>query len=195
MVQFTSFAIPLVVPYYLTRIAGWGPLASGALLAFWAAGALAGSGLAPRVVRGLGVKRAAFASGTLVVAGLAGIAAWPAEPRLLTMIACLLLQGVGIGMYQVAYSDLVVAALPPAQRGVAGSLTMVTRTVGIVLGASLLTWIVQAAEAIAAAGGAAARPAFMAAFSTVFMWAALAAGAFFAASALRRGTWSDQTAR
>jgi hypothetical protein len=72
---------------------------------------------------------------------------------------------------------------------------MVTRTVGIVLGASLLTWIVQAAEATAAAGGAAARPAFMAAFNAVFMWAALAAGAFFAASALRRGTWSDQPAR
>ena len=36
VVQFTSFTIPLVVPYYFTRIVGWGPLAGGGLLAFWA---------------------------------------------------------------------------------------------------------------------------------------------------------------
>ena len=195
VVQFTSFAIPLVVPYYLTRVAGWGPLASGALLACWAIGALAGSSLAPRAVGAFGVRRAAFAGGMLVMAGLAGVALWPAQPQLPMMITCLVLQGVGIGLYQVAYSDLVVAALPVSQRGVAGSLTMVTRTVGIVLGASLLTWILQAVESAALAAGAGAQAAFMASFRAVFLSTAATAGVFFAASALRRATWFDRPNR
>ena len=88
------------------------------------------------------------------------------------MIACLMLQGFGLGAYQVAYSDLVVAALPITQRGVAGSLTMVTRTVGVVLGASLLTWLLQIAENAALAGGAGTQTAFMAGFRAVFLGAA-----------------------
>ncbi len=189
VVQYTSFTIPLVVPYYLTRIGGWSPLASGTMLACWAVGALAGSLLAPRVIRGLGVRRAAFAGGVLVVAGLAGTAFWPPTPQLGAMVACLLVQGVGIGAYQVAYSDLVVAALPVGQRGVAGSLTMVTRTVGVVLGASLLTWVVQAVEQASLARGLAANVAYLAGFQAVFLNAAAVSAVFFLASGLKRGTW------
>jgi MFS family permease len=194
VVQFTSFTIPLVVPYYLTRIGGWSPFASGAMLACWAVGALAGSLLAPRVIRGLGVRRTAFAGGVLVVAGLAGTAFWPPMPHLAGMIASLLVQGIGIGAYQVAYSDLVVAALPIAQRGVAGSLTMVTRTVGVVLGASLLTWIVQAVEQAALARGLAANAAYLAGFNAVFISAAGVSTVFFLLSRLSRGTWSASRA-
>ncbi len=192
-VQLTSFAIPLTVPYYLTRVAGFGPLASGTLLAIWAVGALAGATIASRTVRGLGARRAAFASAVLVIAGLAGIALWPAAPAYGLMLACLLLQGFGIGLFQVAYTDLVVAALPLSARGVAGSLTMVTRTVGIVLGACAWIWILQAVESAALATGGAAQPAFMAAFGAVFQAASLAAGGFFALSCLRPRTWFGPT--
>ena len=188
-VQLTSFAIPLTLPYYLTRVAGWGPLASGTLLAVWAIGALASAAIASRTVRGLGARRAAFVAALLVVAGLAGIAFWPATPHYALMISCLLLQGAGIGLFQVAYTDLVVAALPLSARGVAGSLTMVTRTIGIVLGASAWMWILQAVESAALVEGAAAQPAFMTAFGAVFQAASLAAGAFFALTCLRRRTW------
>ena len=230
VVQGTSFAIPLILPYYLSRIGGWTPLATGMLLSCWAAGALAGSGIAHRLLRAFGVRRTAFAAGLLVLAGLVAIALWPALPalvaevgtassaalpavsslpllsslppvstapspllpawmHLLMMVACLLLQGVGIGLYQVAYSDIVVASLPVSQRGVAGSLTMVTRTVGIVLGVSLLTWILQSVEAAALARGLEARAAFMEGFHAVYWSAAAMAGVTFAASALRWRTW------
>lgn len=194
VVQYTSFTIPLVVPYYLTRIGGWSAFASGAMLACWALGALAGSLLAPRVIRGLGVRRTAFAGGMLVVAGLAGTAFWPPTPHLAGMIACLLVQGLGIGVYQVTYADLVVAALPVAQRGVAGSLTMVTRTVGVVLGASLLTWVVQAVEQAALARGLAANAAYLAGFNAVFISAAGVSAMFFLFSRASRGTWSESRA-
>jgi hypothetical protein len=49
--------------------------------------------------------------------------------------------------------DLVMGGLPPGQRGVAGSLAMLTRTLGIVTGASLLTLVFHALGAASAAGG------------------------------------------
>ena len=189
VVQSTSFAIPLIVPFYLTRIGGWTPLATGMLLACWAAGALAGSAVAPALVRALGVRPAALTGGVLVTAGLAAITQWPAAPQWLPMVACLLLQGAGIGLYQVAYTDIVAAALPVSQRGVAGSLTMVTRTIGIVLSVSLLTWILQSVEAAALARGVDSRDAFMAGFEAVFRWTALTAAACFALTSLRRAVW------
>ena len=189
VVQSTSFAIPLIVPFYLTRIGGWTPLATGMLLACWAVGALAGSAIAPALVRALGVRRTALAAGVLVAIGLAAITQWPPVPQSLLMVACLLLQGAGIGLYQVAYTDIVAAALPVSQRGVAGSLTMVTRTIGIVLSVSLLTWILQSVEAGALARGVSARDAFMAGFEAVFRWTALTAGVCFALTSLRRTVW------
>ena len=42
-------------------------------------------------------------------------------------------------MLNVAYTDLVTGKLPERDRGVAGSLALLTRTVGIVSGASILT--------------------------------------------------------
>ena len=189
VVQSTSFAIPLILPFYLTRIGGWTPLATGMLLACWAVGALGGAALAPALVRALGVRRAALAGGVLVAFGLAAITQWPPVPQWLLMVACLLVQGIGIGLYQVAYTDIVAAALPVSQRGVAGSLTMVTRTIGIVLGVSLLTWILQSVETAALARGVDARTAFMAGFEAVFMGAALTAGACFALTSLRRTVW------
>ena len=179
VVQFTSFAIPLTVPYYLTRIAGWGPLATGGLLAIWALGAMAGSAVASRAMRRRSARHAAFVAGLLVIAGLVAIGLWPSTPRYPFMVASLLVQGLGIGLFQVAYTDLVVVALPPSARGVAGSLTMVTRTVGIVIGASGWIWLLQAIESTSLGAGATVRDAFITAFDTVFQTAAAIAGLFF----------------
>jgi sugar phosphate permease len=68
----------------------------------------------------------------------------------LWMVAALLVaEGVGQGLLAVAYIDLVTDTLPARDRGVAGSLAQLTRTLGIVSGASVLT----ALHAHAASGG------------------------------------------
>jgi MFS family permease len=179
-VQFASFAVPLLVPYYLKRIATCGPLAIGVLLAIWAIGSLAGSSIAARLVSASGARGTALHAGLLVMFGLIGIACWPATPSYPLMIIFLLLQGIGIGLYQVAYADIVVAALPPSARGVAGSLTMVTRTVGIVIGASAWMGTLQALEYAGVRDGVMANDAFVAAFRHVLQAAAAVAGLFFA---------------
>jgi MFS family permease len=186
VVQCTSFAVPLIVPYYLLRGGGWDPVSSGALLSVWAGGTLLGSGLASRLVARLGGHSAACTGAALAAGGLAGIATWPEMPHAGAMLAWLLLQGAGLGLFQVAYADVVVAALPVSARGVAGSLTMVTRTIGLVIGASAWIALLQASEGAALATGDTVRQAFVAGFGTVYLAAATVTATFFTLEALRR---------
>src|SRR5439155_4759537 len=83
-----------------------------------------------------------------------------------------LLQGLGLGFYQVAYFDIATARLPVQDRGVAGSLVMMTRTLGIVIGATVLTLVLQRLSANAAVGGADVASAFVSGFDGVFRFAA-----------------------
>ena len=84
-----------------------------------------------------------------------------------------------------------VAALPVSARGVAGSLTMVTRTVGFVLWATVWMGVLQGFESAAIARGTVAADAMVAAYRVVTAVAALATLPFLALSSLRRGTWWD----
>jgi hypothetical protein len=71
----------------------------------------------------------------------------------------LIVEGFGQGLLTVAYTDLVTGTLPARDRGVAGSLALLTRTLGVVSGASILT----ALQAHAAAAG------FMAGYRFAFL--------------------------
>ncbi len=59
-----------------------------------------------------------------------------------------------MGLFQVAYFDIATATLPKENRGVAGSLVLMTRTVGIVMGASVLTLAFRALSDAAGGTGA-----------------------------------------
>ena len=193
VVQFASFAVPLITPYFLVRVAGWGTPAVGALMAVWAIGSLAGSSSASGLINRLGAPRTAFIAMLGIIAGLGAIACWQSSPSIALMAGSLLVHGAGLGLFQVAYTDIVIAALPINARGVAGSLTMVTRTIGLVIGASLWIALLQSIQMSAQTGAATPTAAFMSAFATVFVAAAVSAGTFLAASALRAGLW--QTSR
>ena len=93
--------------------------------------------------------------------------------RYARLAEALVAQGFGVGLFNVAYTDLVTATLPLKDRGVAGSLTMVTRTIGVVAGATLHAQIQRTAEAAARDAGAAPDAAFVAGFQAAFMAAAL----------------------
>ena len=80
--------------------------------------------------------------------------------------------------------ELVIAASPLAHRGVAGSLSMLTRTIGTVTAAALLTVSFQAIEGLARSGGADEATAFLTAFQTMFRLAGIVAAAIGAMVAL-----------
>ena len=188
-VHFVAFAVPLLVPYYLTRIAGYAPIESGAVLALSPAGILIGSALAARTAGVIGIRRTALLGGALVAVGSVTIALWSKMPWLPLILATLVLHGTGLGLFQVAYADIVVAALPRQERGGAGSLTMVTRTVGVMSAATALTALLHTIEGRESGSGASGAMAFEHAFGTVFLYAALLLAAFLALSGLRRRAW------
>jgi hypothetical protein len=108
----------------------------------------------------------------------------PANLPLLWM--SMFLQGTGLGLFQVAYFDIATATIPREDRGVAGSLVMMTRTVGVVTGATVLMLIFQLMRANAAAGGASVTDAFLTGFQGAFRLAA-ALPALIVVAALLRG--------
>jgi MFS family permease len=109
-------------------------------------------------------------------AGLLWISTWTEQTPTILRVAALFVQGIGSGLFQLGYSDTVTAALPLRDRGVAGSLVLLTRTLGTVTAASLV-WMVFAI--LNASGG------FLDAFQQTFQLAAmlaLAAAALLAVS-------------
>jgi MFS family permease len=132
LVNLAGFAVMLLVPYHLATTAGLGAGLGGLVLASNASGVVVGSWLAGRLTERFGTVGIALAGGALSVAGLGLVGLWGLATPSTTMAATLVLQGVGLGLFQVAYADRVLATLPQADRGVAGSLTLVTRTIGIV---------------------------------------------------------------
>ena len=159
LINLACFSVLLLLPFYLTRIAGLGPRAIGLVLASAAAGMVLASPVAGAFAGRIGSRPLAVAGCVGMAAGLAGIAAAPA---LVWLVPALLVQGFGQGLFQVAFLDIVTATLPPAARGVAGSLGMLTRTAGVVLGASLLT---LAFRSLGGGQAAAGLPAFEGVFA------------------------------
>jgi MFS family permease len=167
-VHFVVFAVPLLLPYYLTRIEGYSAAATGAVIALSPAGVMLGSALAVPIARRTGSRRTAWLGAMLVGAGSLAIGAAVCAHALAALLLAVLLHGIGLGVFQVGYMDVIVAALPQAARGVAGSLTMVTRTAGVVTAATALTAAVAAIERDRLASGAGASEAFAAALAYVY---------------------------
>jgi MFS family permease len=188
-VNLTSFGVLLLVPYYLVRIAGVETAVGGIMLASGAGGTLIGSWLAGRLAGRVRIGRLALAGVVLGIGGLWTVSAWTPATTLPVIGLSLLLQGMGVGLFQVAYADLVIATLPTRDRGVAGSLTIVTRTIGVVGGAIGLSAAFRHFETAALSAGAQAADAFLAGFQTTFFYAASALALCLAMSMLRPRTW------
>jgi MFS family permease len=188
-VNLVGFAVLLLVPYHLSRIVHLSATAGGAVLAINAAGMMLGSALAGRLGGGTRQRRNALAGTILVIGGTVAIGASADPAALGVMCAALLCQGVGLGLFQVAYTDIVTATLPLRDRGVAGSLAMVTRTLGTVASATLLSALFQKTQQAALSHGLAAGDAFLRGFRAVFFAAAVFLLAALVASFVRRRMW------
>jgi MFS family permease len=168
LVYLTSFSVLLFAPYYLVRFTNLPLPVAGAVLAASFAGSIAASPLAGRLIERFPAAHIAALGAVLNGAGLSLIGGWGAGTALTIVAAPLVLQGFGVGLFQVAFMDLVMGTLPPQHRGVAGSLAMLTRTLGVVTGATLLTLVFHGLAGSAAALGGTAADGFLPAFSTTF---------------------------
>jgi MFS family permease len=151
LANLASFAILLLTPYYLVNVLGLSAVASGLMIALAFVGGTAGAPLAARLVPRIGQRPTAFVGVVIVGASLIAVG-WttPAMPLLL-LAGLLLVEGSAYGLLVVAYTDIVTGTLARRDRGVAGALTLLTRTLGVVSGASVLSAL-QAHGAAGASG-------------------------------------------
>ncbi len=189
VVNFVAFAVLLLVPFYLVRAtelsAGW----AGAVLAAGTFGWVVASPLGGRLIGPVNPRRMAALGLALVGCGLLGTAQWTADSPFPLMVATLFVQGVGMGLFQVAYMQVVTGTLARRDRGVAGSLTMLTRTIGVVVGVQMLTLIHDSFEARALADGLVSLDAFMHGFHVTFLVVGGGMLAFLALTALSPRNW------
>jgi predicted MFS family arabinose efflux permease len=152
-VNFAGFAVMLLVPFHLTGSSGLAPALGGFVLGCNATGLIVGSLAAGKLAARFGQIPIAYLGTAISIVGLSLVATWTAHTGAVHMAACLGLQGLGLGLFQVAYSDRVLATLPQSDRGVGGSLTLLTRTLGVIGAASGLTALNHALGASAASVG------------------------------------------
>jgi EmrB/QacA subfamily drug resistance transporter len=172
-----GFVPLLLVPYFLDRVLALPPLAIGLVLVAAPLGTMAASPVGGRLAGRVPPARMLALGALLLAAGLGLIATWEAATPTPLLLFALALQGFGAGLFQIAYLDVVTATMPVAARGVAGSLTMLTRTIGVVTSASLFTLLFQLVNA--------GRPGLVG-FGTAFLVAALLAALVPLASQAKR---------
>jgi EmrB/QacA subfamily drug resistance transporter len=177
LINLAAFSVLLLVPFYLTRATDLPLAASGAILATGSLGMAVASPIAGRLAGRIAASRLVLTGAVLIGLGLLLIATWERGTPAAWLVATLLLHGVGLGVFQLGYIDIVTATIPPQHRGVAGSLAMVTRTVGTVSAAALVMLLFARLEA----GGD-----FLSAFRESFALAGLVPLAMAALLALRR---------
>jgi len=173
LANLAAFSVWLLVPYFLARVPGYSLAEGGAILAAAAAGAVLASPIGGHLVgRTISAKWLMTAGAAAIGAGLIWISTWTEQTPTVLRIAGLVLQGIGLGLFQLAYSDIVTAALPLSDRGVAGSLVLLTRTLGTVTAASIVLMMFEILNS---------NHGFLEAFQQTFQLAAILA---FAAAAL-----------
>jgi MFS family permease len=168
-----GFSVLLLVPFYLSRFGGLSAHETGLLLAASPAGTALAAPLAARLASRIPPRLLAVIGAGAMATGQVLIGTAEPEPDIPVLAGAMLLQGFGVGLFQVAYFDIVTNAIPRADRGVAGSLVMMTRTIGTVTGATLLMLIFQTLQGHSLAVGDGAAGAFLDGFAGTFRLAAL----------------------
>jgi MFS family permease len=182
LINLSAFAIMLLAPFYLSRISGLSLPMAGLVLAASPAGTIIAAPLAGRLAAGHKPRLIALIGTALSGAGLFGISLSGDPPDITVLVLSMLVQGIGLGLFQVAYFDIVTAAVPARDRGVAGALGMATRSIGTVTGATVLMLIFQGIQSRGADG-------FIPAFQVTFRIAAAIPAAIILFD-LRRGRWA-----
>ena len=188
IINFAGFATMLFVPYFLVQISGLPLWQSGLIMAAGPIAMMAAANIAGWTIPGLGADRLAVAGAVLVAIGLHWMSFWDSETGRQPLTLALLLHGAGLGLFQVASLDIVAESLPRSNRGVAGSLALVMRTIGVVMAASILT--LAFAHYQQGLPGLGESDSFVFAFQAVFQGAAFGLSAFVAVWLFRPSLWT-----
>jgi MFS family permease len=194
LVNLAGFSVNLLGPFFLARATSLSVPQTGLVLAASAIGIIVAAPLAGRLAGQIRPQRLALLGMAAAACGQGGIAIGAGWLPVPVIAAAMFLQGIGVGAFQVAYFDVVTATLPRADRGVAGALGMVTRTVGVVSGATLLMLAFHALRALGEAHGLSAEAAFLFGLRASFGCAAAIPVTLIVIVLIRGGDWRRQNA-
>jgi predicted MFS family arabinose efflux permease len=183
LINLAAFSIMLLAPFYLSRISGLSVPMGGLVLAVSPVGITLAAPLAGRLAGDRSPRSVALIGTVLSGLGLLGISFAGMEPDIPLLATSMFVQGFGVGLFQVAYFDIVTSTIPLRDRGVAGALGMATRTIGTVTGATVLFLVFQL---LRNGGDPQDNTAFLAAFQGTFRIAAGIPLALFVLALLRR---------
>jgi MFS family permease len=128
------FAIWLLVPYYIVNALGYPAAVGGMLLLPTPLATALSAPLAGRLSDRLGTSCLITLGLGLEVLGLWYISRLDAGSGSVSVALALGLVGLGLGVFQVPNMSFVMGAIPRAQQGVAGGMTQMMRTLGVVVG-------------------------------------------------------------
>lgn len=144
------FAIWLLVPYYIVNVLGYSATTGGLLLMICPLITALVAPQAGRLSDKLGTSRLSALGLGLETLGLWGISRLGISASASEVILVLGLVGAGLGLFQTPNMSFVMGSIPREQQGVAGSMSQMMRTLGVVLGvtgASILFSSYRAAHA------------------------------------------------
>jgi MFS family permease len=135
-INFAGFSILLLVPYALTAWPQFSVTQAGLLIALYPGGSLLGGLLTGRLgarLTSLTLIRIGLGCASL---GLLLVALAVTAHSALLLGLPLAIAGIGLGIFQVGYTDATTSLLPARHRGIAGAMVNVTRLLGILVGVS-----------------------------------------------------------
>ena len=130
----TMFAVWLLAPYYLLNVRGLSTIAGGVVLGMAPLAPAIASPVAGRLDGRISTGRLCSIGLALEALGLATVAATGADTPLLGVAGAYALVGFGLGLFTVPTLGYVMGSIARDRQGVAGGLSQMMRTTGVVAG-------------------------------------------------------------
>ena len=185
----TMFAIWLLVPHYTVQVLGHPETTAGLVLVATPLATALVAPLAGALTDRIGTRLLSSVGLGLEACGLWLMSALSGETATLSAVLTLGLVGAGVGLFQVPNMSFVMGAIPLDQQGVAGGMSQMMRTLGVVLGVTGASTLFASRKMVYATSGSGAyADPFMPAFQDVFLVCAGVCLCACALSVLRRGT-------
>lgn len=132
-------AAMISLPFYLQHGLKQDVFRTGLLMTPWPLAVAVVAPIAGRLADRISGAVLCLVGGGLLATGLALAALLPLQPRPLALIPCLLLAGLGFGLFQVSNNRNMFLAAPRARSGAAGGVQGTARLTGQTIGAILMT--------------------------------------------------------
>ncbi len=145
--QCCGFTSMLLIPFLMVHVMHQAAASLGLVLFAWPAGMALGNSLGPGLIRRIGILGGMRVGIGILALGGISLALFcsvsdpqqgPYEGRhALALALALGIQGAGLGLFQMIYTDWVLAQSAASERGVAGAASLTSRTCGVIVAALL----------------------------------------------------------